>query len=181
MSLVRFVMLMSLVVWLGGLICFAFVLAPTVFSVLPTRHLAGSVVSPSLSRLHWMGVISGIAFLVSSMTYARLTSGAVVHMKHNKTEEEQECQVAFLGPVRGGKAEIGLEFTAPRPTFWRVAFPPEDWTPKSPEARDPMGLDGPDAGVRGQFNALHVWSTRLEAGVLLLGLLVVYLTARHVT
>jgi hypothetical protein len=43
--------------------------------------------------------------------------------------------VAFLGPVRGGKGEIGLEFTAPRPTFWRVAFPPEDWTPKSPEAR----------------------------------------------
>jgi len=66
---------------------------------------------------------------------ARLTSGAVIHMKHNKTEEEQECHVAFLGPVRGGKAEIGLEFTAPRPTFWRVAFPPEDWTPKNPEAR----------------------------------------------
>jgi PilZ domain len=66
---------------------------------------------------------------------ARLTSGAVVQMKHNKTEEEQECHVAFLGPVRGGKGEIGLEFTAPRPTFWRVAFPPEDWTPKNPEAR----------------------------------------------
>jgi hypothetical protein len=66
---------------------------------------------------------------------ARVTSGATVYMRHNKTEEEQECQVAFLGPVRGGKAEIGLEFTAPRPTFWRVAFPPEDWTPKSPEAR----------------------------------------------
>jgi len=66
---------------------------------------------------------------------ARLTSGGVVHMRHSKTEEEQECHVAFLGPVRGGKGEIGLEFTAPRPTFWRVAFPPEDWTPKSPEAR----------------------------------------------
>src|SRR3981189_481428 len=66
---------------------------------------------------------------------ARLTSGSVVHMKHNKTEEEQECHVAFLGPVRSAKGEIGLEFTAPCPTFWRVAFPPEDWTPKSPEAR----------------------------------------------
>jgi hypothetical protein len=66
---------------------------------------------------------------------ARVTSGSVIHMRHNKTEEEQECHVAFLGPVRGGKAEIGLEFSAPRPTFWRVAFPPEDWTPKSPEAR----------------------------------------------
>src|SRR6266852_1276345 len=66
---------------------------------------------------------------------ARLISGAAVHMKHNKTEEEQECHVAFLGPVRSSKAEIGLEFTTPRPTFWRVAFPPEDWTPKNPEAR----------------------------------------------
>jgi hypothetical protein len=66
---------------------------------------------------------------------ARVTSGAVVLMRHNKTEEEQECHVAFLGPVRSGKAEIGLEFTSPRPTFWRVAFPPEDWTPRSAEAR----------------------------------------------
>jgi hypothetical protein len=41
----------------------------------------------------------------------------------------------FLGPVRDEKAEIGLEFSAPRPTFWRVSFPPEDWTPKHPEAR----------------------------------------------
>jgi hypothetical protein len=71
---------------------------------------------------------------------ARVTSGSVVHMRHNKTEEEQECHVAFLGPVRSGKAEIGLEFTSPRPTFWRVAFPPEDWTPKSPEARTMPGV-----------------------------------------
>jgi hypothetical protein len=66
---------------------------------------------------------------------ARVISGAVVHMKHNKTEEEQECHVAFLGPVRSGRAEVGVEFTSPRPAFWRVAFPPEDWSPKNPEAR----------------------------------------------
>lgn len=66
---------------------------------------------------------------------ARVTSGSVIHMKHNKTEEEQECHVVFLGPVRGGKAEVGLEFSVPRPAFWRVAFPPEDWSPKHPEAR----------------------------------------------
>lgn len=66
---------------------------------------------------------------------ARVTSGSIVQMRHNKTEEEQECHVAFLGPVRSGRAEIGVEFSAPRPAFWRVAFPPEDWSPKSPEAR----------------------------------------------
>ena len=66
---------------------------------------------------------------------ARVISGAIIRVKHNKTEEEQECQVAFLGPVRGGRAEVGVEFTSPRPTFWRVAFPPDDWSSKSPEAR----------------------------------------------
>jgi hypothetical protein len=68
----------------------------------------------------------------------RLTSGSKVSIKHNMTEEEQECHVVFLGPVRGDKAEVGLEFSKPRPGFWRVAFPPEDWTPKSPEARTTM-------------------------------------------
>jgi hypothetical protein len=66
---------------------------------------------------------------------ARVISGAVIHVKHNKTQEEHECHVAFLGPVRSGRAEIGVEFSTPNPNFWRVAFPPEDWSPKSPEAR----------------------------------------------
>jgi hypothetical protein len=66
---------------------------------------------------------------------ARVTSGSVLRLQHKGTEEEQECHVVFLGPVRNGKAEVGLEFSAPRPGFWRVAFPPEDWSPKSPEAR----------------------------------------------
>jgi hypothetical protein len=69
------------------------------------------------------------------LLHARVTSGSKVFMRHNRTQDEQECQVVFLGPVRSGKAEIGLEFSSPRPAFWRVAFPPEDWNPKSPEAR----------------------------------------------
>ena len=66
---------------------------------------------------------------------ARVTSGSKILLQHRRTQEEQECHVVFLGPVRAGKAEIGLEFSDPRPTFWRVAFPPEDWTSKHPEAR----------------------------------------------
>ena len=69
------------------------------------------------------------------LLHARITSGSILKLQNNRTKEEQECHVVFLGPVRGEKAEIGLEFSAPRPQFWRVAFPPEDWTPRSPEAR----------------------------------------------
>jgi len=73
----------------------------------------------------------------------RLTSGSNVLMQHNGTKQEQECVVVFLGPVRAGKAEIGLEFAVPCPTFWRVAFPPEDWTPKHPEARTIISASNP--------------------------------------
>ena len=66
---------------------------------------------------------------------ARFTSGSTVKLQHKRTQEEQDCHVVFLGPVRAGKAEIGLEFTTANPNFWRVAFPPEDWTPKHPDAR----------------------------------------------
>jgi hypothetical protein len=74
---------------------------------------------------------------------ARITSGSKVHMQHNGTKQEQECQVVFLGPVRSGRAEIGLEFSSPCPTFWRVAFPPEDWSPKHPEARTVSSTNSP--------------------------------------
>ena len=66
---------------------------------------------------------------------ARVTSGSTMLMQHKRTQEEQECHVVFLGPVRAGKSEIGLEFSEARPAFWRVAFPPEDWTLKHPDAR----------------------------------------------
>lgn len=65
----------------------------------------------------------------------RVTSGSKLMMQHKRTQEEHECHVVFLGPVRGGKAEIGLEFSEPHPAFWRVAFPPEDWSSKHPDAR----------------------------------------------
>ena len=69
------------------------------------------------------------------LVQARVTSGSLLTLRNNTTREEQECSVVFLGPVRGNKAEIGLEFSTGRPQFWRVAFPPEDWSPKNPEAR----------------------------------------------
>jgi hypothetical protein len=67
----------------------------------------------------------------------RVSRGAQITLKHNRTGEEQECRVLHVGALRGNKAEIGLEFSSPRPHFWRVYFPPEDWTPKSLEARKP--------------------------------------------
>src|SRR6476661_226797 len=85
MSFLRFLMVLSLVVWIGGLIFFAFVLAPTAFQVLmPNTHLAGNVVGRALGKLHWMAIISGIVFLIASLLYSYLTAGSahVFAMRH---------------------------------------------------------------------------------------------------
>src|SRR5262249_9127379 len=58
MAFLRFLMLLALIVWIGGIIFFAFVEAPTLFAILPTTRMAGDVVSASLAKLHWMGLVS---------------------------------------------------------------------------------------------------------------------------
>ncbi len=154
MSILKFLMLLSLIVWIGGIIFFGAVLAPTVFTVLPTRHMAGSVVSPSLNRLHWMGIISGLVFLVCSVIYARLTTGT-----------------AHVFAARHVLIVIMLALTLAS----QFAI-----TPKMAALRASMGeIDNvaPTYPARVQFNSLHVCSTRLESSVLLIGLVVVYLTA----
>src|SRR5215469_1935625 len=75
MSFLRFLMLLSLVLWIGGLIFFAFVLAPTAFQVLPSTHLAGNLVGRALNKLHWIAIISGIVFLIASLLFSYLTQG----------------------------------------------------------------------------------------------------------
>jgi Domain of unknown function (DUF4149) len=147
-------MLLSLIVWLGGLIFFAFVLAPSAFSVLPSRHLAGTLVGRSLGALHWMGIVSGIIFLASSIVYSRLTKGTahVFAARHLLI-----CLMLALTLV----SQFGI---IPRMDTLRSSIGEIDSVP-------------PNNPTRMQFDALHVWSTRVESGVFLLGLAVVYLTA----
>jgi len=147
-------MLLSLIVWLGGLIFFAFVVAPAAFSVLPTRHLAGNVVTRSINGLHWIGIIAGIVYLLCSILYARITAGT-----------------AHVFAVRNVIIVLMLALTLisqfgiiPRMDGLRASVGEIDAVP-------------PDNPIRMQFDALHVWSTRVEGGVLLLGLVAAYLTA----
>src|SRR5438477_10268140 len=76
MSILRFLMFLSLTVWIGGIIFLSFVEAPTAFSVLPSRHMAGTVVGHSLGILHWMGLFAGVVFLGSSTLLSSLTTGS---------------------------------------------------------------------------------------------------------
>src|SRR5258708_7571555 len=62
----RFLQFLSLVVWIGGIIFFSFVEAPSLFKLLPTVALAGNVVGRSLATLHYMGLVCGAVFLGAS-------------------------------------------------------------------------------------------------------------------
>lgn len=150
-------MLLSLIVWLGGLIFFP-VVAQTAFSVLPTRQLAGSVVGRSLGILHWMGIISAGVFLASSLLYSRISAGEVHAFSPRNL---LICVMLLLTLV----SQFGI---IPRMETLRASI----------GEIDSVAADNP---ARMEFDALHHWSTRVESGVMLLGLLVAYLTARSLT
>jgi hypothetical protein len=59
--------------------------------------------------------------------------GQVIILKNPETNEEQLCRVARADPAPDGRTEVGIEFVKPAPNFWRVAFPPSDWKPHTPE------------------------------------------------
>jgi hypothetical protein len=63
--------------------------------------------------------------------------GDLLTIKHAKTEEELVCRVINVGPDQSGKREVGVEFEHPAPRFWRIAFPPPDWSPRSVDAKAP--------------------------------------------
>jgi uncharacterized membrane protein len=147
-------MLLSLVAWIGGLIFFAFVLAPTAFQVLPSTHLAGNVVGRALGKLHWIAIVSGLIFLASSLLYSSLTNGTA-HLF--ATRHVLICLM------------LGLTLLS---QFWII--PKMDTLRATVSDFATVPLDNP---ARVQFDALHVWSTRVEGAVLLVGLVVIYLTA----
>src|SRR5208337_2931763 len=156
MSFLRYLMLLSLIVWLGGLIFLSFVLAPTAFAVIPTRHMAGTVVGRSLGILHWMGTISGVVFLIASLAYSRLATG----MAHPFAARNV---LVVLMLVLTLISQFGI---MPRMLALRNSMVLIDSEP----------LNHPD---RVEFDALHVWSERVEGGVLLLALVLTYLTAQQ--
>jgi Domain of unknown function (DUF4149) len=156
MSVLRFCMMLSLVLWLGAIIYFGAVLAPTVFSVLPTRNLAGAVVTRSLSALHWIGICSGVLFSITSIAYSRLSVGAFDPFAPRHLLVYVMILITLV-------SQFGI-------------------SSRMNALRTEMGVidDIPVTDARRlEFNRLHVWSTRAEMAVLAIGLVVLYLSVRR--
>ena len=156
MSWLRALMLLCLIVWIGGIIFFAFVLAPTVFAVLPTHELAGNVVNSTLTELHFMGLISGCVFLLCSIFYSRI--------KLARWQFFSGAHVLLV--IMLALTAISQFSVMPRMQALRSNMGVIDNVPVS-DAR------------RVEFDRLHEWSTQLEGGAFILGLGVVLLTAKR--
>lgn len=155
MNFLRFLMLLALAVWLGALIFFP-VVAAAAFSAFPTAHMAGLVVRGSLLKLHDIGFFCGTVFLICSLIYNRVLLGRARVFAFSHT-----LLVIMLALTAISQFRI-----IPRMEALRVAAGEIDQLARA----DP---------IRAQFQSLHVWSTRVEAAVLVLGIILFYLTAKR--
>ena len=148
MNTFRFLRVLALVVWLGGIIFFSFVVAPTVFRVLTPvadgQHLAGAIVNQALGRLHLTGLACGALFLLAAATL-------------HKTLFRPEIYFVTMMLALTAILQFGM---MPRMDVLRGRL---------------IEMEEPTA--RARFDRLHQLSVVIEGGVLLLGLAALALVA----
>lgn len=152
----RVVRLLTMVAWVGGLVFFAFVVAPVAFGVLPSTHEAGMVVAGTLGALHAMGEVCGGLFLMATGVTAT-RAGA-----------------RGRGLLVAQAALVGLMLVA---TVWvqRGIIPAmERDRAAAGGAIDAAAVDDP---ARVDFERLHGLSEKMEGVVLLMGVGVVGMMA----
>ena len=49
-------------------------------------------------------------------------------LQNTSSGEQQECRVVSVNKDLTGPPTVAVEFAQPAPDFWRVAFPPSDWS-----------------------------------------------------
>jgi len=159
-SILRYVMLLGLVVWLGGIIFFGAVMAPVLFKNLPS-NVAGDVVAPTLRALHWMGLVIGLIlltnFLVLSASLRKTTFVILVPVF--------VLLMLLLTAISQFYVIPQMEILRPQISGYTYVTPLPDWEKRAAEARH-------------EFDALHRWSTRIEGMVLIVGLVVLTWVAR---
>ncbi len=152
-TLLRYLEFLSLGTWLGSIIYLSFVVAPGAFSTLGSRDQAGAVVGMALGRLHVLGLIAGVIFLLSRILLARSISALV-------------ALAALAVILMLALTLISQYAVAPHMAHLRAAMGSVDRTPE-------------DHPLRVQFNRLHRASVRLEVAVLLAGLAALFFLVRE--
>jgi hypothetical protein len=148
----RFFQYLSLGCWLGGIIYFI-LFTQGIFSVMPTKDLAGAVVGYSLARLHVLGIVAGCIYLIATAAQERSVAALarpaalLVIVMILCTMASQYGVIARMDTLRAQMGSV-------------------DATP----AENPL---------RAAFDRLHQYSVWLESAVLFSGLAALFLTVRQ--
>lgn len=148
----RFIYLLSIALWIGGMAFFSFLAAPSIFHVLP-REDAGKVVADIFPKYYWQGIFCGAIALLTSV---------VLGMR------ERWNLLLILRTIIIGVMLIGVLYAVGilQPKIQAVKAQVTSFDSLSPT--DPLRLE---------FSRLHGRSFSVNAAVLLLGVAVVFITA----
>jgi hypothetical protein len=152
-STLRFLQFFSLGTWVGSILYFSFVVTRGAFSVLPNNDLAGALVGYTLSKLHMIGIVAGIVYLLATAAAER-SIAALAH---------PAALLVFAMIVFTMASQYGV---IARMDVLRLQMGSVDATP----AGNPL---------RAAFDRLHQYSVWLESAVLISGLAALFLTARQ--
>jgi hypothetical protein len=151
-TILRFVQVFALGTWVGSIIYLSFVVAPGAFGVLQSRDQAGLMVGYSLARLHYIGVIAAVLYLLAGLVLA--------------PSLKTFLQPAMIGVVLMLALTLASQTrVTPRLAELRTEMVSVDATPK-------------DNPLRVEFDRLHQASVRIEVTVLLIGIAALFLTVR---
>jgi uncharacterized membrane protein len=154
-NILKFVQVFALGTWVGSIFYFSAAVAPGAFRVLPSQDLAGVLVEFTLRRLHTLGVVAGIVFLLASVALAMSASG---------------FRRSVLLPSIGVAIMVALTVISQHVVIRRMM-----------ELRREMGsveATAKDSPLRVEFDRLHGVSVRLEGATLLIGFACLFLTVR---
>jgi hypothetical protein len=154
-TLIRTLLLLSLIVWLGAEIFFPVVAAVTFTQLAPNTHEAGLIVGALLRILHGMGLVCGIVLLA---LLALAPAWGVFRPR------------SVLAPM--GLVVVMLALTA----YSQYGIIPAMERDRV-EAGGVIDAAAQDNPARIHFNSLHKRSENVEGAVMLLGIVLVALVA----
>jgi PilZ domain-containing protein len=100
---------------------------------LPVRISGQAGAASSFEEVTYTLAISAHGALI--VVTAPVYRGQRFTLSNVQTNAALECVVAHVDRAPGEQTKVGVEFMLPNQTFWRVAFPPKDWTPRHPDAK----------------------------------------------
>jgi Domain of unknown function (DUF4149) len=152
-TFLRTVEFLCLGLWLGSDVFLSFVVAPGAFRILGNRDAAGSMVGFALGRMHLLGVICGIVFLLARLIRSRSFASFVAPV--------MLCVVLMIALTVA--SQVGV---SPRMAMLRVQMGSIQATAEG-------------SPLPAEFARLHRVSVSLESGVLLAGLAAIYFIVKE--